>query len=285
MKIHMWKRTSKPLPLTTDGRLRLFFVGVGSAFSKTHNQTNVLVIKGRDHLLIDCGTKCPQAFHELGLPITAVRTFLITHSHADHIGGLEEAALMGRYFAKRKPAMIITEEYKRLLWDLSLKGGIAFGELVDGRPLEFEDVFDPIYPAPVDTLDRQAWRVACGSISLTLFRTRHIPDSAPSWREAFFSQGVIIDDRVVFSSDTQFDPGLIAACETACAPEAIFHDCQFFTGGVHASLEEIGTLPASVRKKTFLMHYGDNAAQFRSRIRQLELAGLARQNACYDFLP
>src|SRR4030042_2792208 len=174
MDIQSWKRTKTPVPLPSDGRLRLFFVGVGSAFSKKHNQTNLLVIKGPDHLLIDCGTKCPQAPYRLGLPVTAVRNLLITHSHADHIGGLEEVALMGRYFAKRKPAMIITEAYKEILWEMSLKGGIAFGELVNGRPLAFADVFDILTPAPVSALGREAWRVSCGSIDLTLFRTQHI---------------------------------------------------------------------------------------------------------------
>jgi ribonuclease BN (tRNA processing enzyme) len=82
------------LKLTNDGRLEVFFVGVGSAFTKRQYQTNLLLVKGNDHLLIDCGTKCTQALYELGLPITDVRNFLITHSHADHIGGLEEVTLL-----------------------------------------------------------------------------------------------------------------------------------------------------------------------------------------------
>jgi ribonuclease BN (tRNA processing enzyme) len=279
----VWKRQDNPLPLVTDGQLRLFFVGVGSAFSKKHNQNNLLVIKGRDHLLIDCGTKCPQALYKLGLPVTAVQTLLITHSHADHIGGLEEVALMGRYFAKKKPTLIITEEYKKILWDMSLKGGIAFGELIDGRPLEFPDLFNTITPRPVALPGRDAWRADCGSIRLTLFRTKHIPDSAVSWRDSFFSLGALIDDRILFTSDTRFDPELIHACEAHIHPEIIFHDCEFFTGGVHASLDELGGLPPEIRKKTYLMHYGDNAPRFRARIRQFGFAGLARQNACYDF--
>jgi hypothetical protein len=283
MKKTAWKHKKKPFPLCTDGCLRLFFVGVGSAFSKIHNQTNVLVIKGQDHLLIDCGTKCPQALHAVGLPVTAIHHLLITHSHADHIGGLEEVALMGRYFAKKKPTLIITDEYKKILWDMSLKGGIAFGELVNGKPLGFEDIFNTITPEPVTLIDRDAWRASCGTINLTLFRTKHIPDSSSSWRNSFYSVGTIIDDRILFTSDTRYDPELIDNCEKHWNLEAIFHDCEFFTGGVHASLEELNDLPPAIKEKIHLMHYPDNARQFRTQIKKYGFAGLAEQHAAYDF--
>ena len=53
--------TKSPLELKTDGELSLFWLGVGSAFSKLHYQTNLIIIKGDDHIMIDCGTKAPQA--------------------------------------------------------------------------------------------------------------------------------------------------------------------------------------------------------------------------------
>ena len=77
MKIKKFE--SKKLKLTNNGDLVLFFIGVGSAFTRRQYQTNLLVIKGDDHLLIDCGTKCNQALFELGLQITDINNFLITH--------------------------------------------------------------------------------------------------------------------------------------------------------------------------------------------------------------
>jgi len=121
--------TSKANPgLTNDGELSLFFIGVGSAFSKNLNQTNALIVKGDDHLLIDCGTRCSQSLHEYGIPITGVQNFLITHSHADHIGGLEEVHLHGRYVQNKKPNMVIAPEYEQLLWSQSLRGGSEMSE-------------------------------------------------------------------------------------------------------------------------------------------------------------
>lgn len=284
MKKIPWKKNRKtPLPLVTDGSLRLFFVGAGSAFTKINNQTNLLIVKGKDHLLIDCGTKCPQAVWELGLHISAINNLLITHSHADHIGGLEECALMGRYFSKKKPSIVITEEYQKILWEMSLKGGIAFGELVNGRCLEFDDLFEIIRPVPVSDFSRQAWRAKVGSIELVLLRTRHIPDSAKTWQDAFFSVGAVIDGRVFFTSDTQYDPELVNEVNDKFKLEAIFHDCQFFTAGVHASLDELSRLPAELKKKMFLSHYGDNFADFEGKINKSGFAGLARERMFYEF--
>jgi len=116
------KFTGKKLPLSNEGQLSLFFIGVGSAFSKKHYQTNLLVIKGGTHVLVDCGTKTPQALFELGRSISDIKSFLITHSHADHIGGLEEAMLVNRYLTRKKPDIIVDRIYQHILWDHSLRG-------------------------------------------------------------------------------------------------------------------------------------------------------------------
>jgi ribonuclease BN (tRNA processing enzyme) len=103
-----WKE-SEGLRLQSKGGLELFFVGVGSAFTKKNFQNNLLVLKGNDHVLIDCGTLCPLALSEFGRSIMDIQNFIITHSHADHIGGLEEAALMDRYVRGSKPNMVIND--------------------------------------------------------------------------------------------------------------------------------------------------------------------------------
>ena len=49
------------IELTNNGELSLFFIGTGSAFSKINFQTNFLIIKGQEHILVDCGSLCPYA--------------------------------------------------------------------------------------------------------------------------------------------------------------------------------------------------------------------------------
>ena len=95
-KVNEICKSGKSLALTTEGELRVVFIATGSAFAKRRRQSNILVIQGNDHVLIDCGTQGPLALNDLGLDVLRVRCYLPNHSHADHIGGLEEVALINR---------------------------------------------------------------------------------------------------------------------------------------------------------------------------------------------
>lgn len=277
------KQLEGKLSLENNGGLSLLFLGSGSAFTKRMYQTNLLIIKGNDHLLVDCGTKCTQALYEIGLTPTMIRNILITHSHADHIGGLEELALLGRYAVKKKPVMVINEAYQHILWDMSLRGGCGYNEEVCGAILSFKDMFDVIRPRLLKEFERETFEAEIGSINIKIFRTKHIPDSSEGWENSFWSCGLIIDDRIMFTSDTRFDEELITTYNEQFNFEMIFHDCQFFTGGVHASLDEISTLPDHIKRKMALVHYGDNWEQFEERIGTEGFLGLVKQHQFYNF--
>ena len=274
------------LSLTNDGQLSLFFLGVGSAFSKRHYQTNLLLVKGDDHLLVDCGTKTPQAFHELGLPVAHVKNFFLTHSHADHIGGLEEVMLVARYGTQTKPNVWITESYQNSLWDMSLRGGSAYNEVHAGRNLTFGDMWTVHRPRWLPGFPRETYEFEVGSIRLKAMRTLHIPGNATTWEDSFWSTGLVIDDRILFTGDTKFDPALLDQFTGKYPIETIFHDCQFFPpGGVHASIDELKDLPGPMKSKMVLMHYGDDWEKNSARVADLGFVGLARQWAYYDFAP
>ena len=272
-----------PLSLVRGGELRLFFVGVGSAFSKSLFQNNIIITKGRDHLMVDCGTLAPLALSRLGLPLGEIRNYFITHIHLDHTGGLEEVALSTRYGTKKKPRVFIPDYFEDLLWNGSLRGGCAYNERAGGKPLAFADFFDVRRPRWIPDSPRETWEFSVGSIKLKIFRTKHIPDSAAGWEDSYPSFGLVVDDRVLFSGDTRFDPEMVRDYGGGPEIETIFHDCQLFTGGVHASLEEIGALPAKTKKKTLLMHYQENWKDAEASARNAGFAGFAQRNTFYVF--
>jgi ribonuclease BN (tRNA processing enzyme) len=271
------------LELKNEGGLSLFFIGIGGAFTRSLNQTNLLIIKGDDHLLVDCGAKTPQALHELGVEITEIKNVFITHSHSDHIGGMEELILKNRYITKTKPNIIINETYQHLLWDMSLRGGCAFNEKNANDVLAFHDFFNIVRPRYLHRYPRETMEAQIGGINLKIMRTKHIPNTSNSWESSFWSCGIIIDNRVLFTADTRFDSDLLHDYDTLFSFEMIFHDCQFYTGGIHASLEELSGLPREFKQKILLTHYGDDWRDFTDEIERQGFKGLTRQQVYYDF--
>lgn len=247
------------LELTNGGRLSVLFIGTGSAFSKRYFQTNVLVVKGEDHLLIDCGTLCPYALEKnYGLELKNIDNLLLTHPHADHIGGVEELALVDRYVKKQKCNLVITDEFKQLLWNESLKGGLKVNE--EGS-LSLDDYFVQIKPEQILTEPFEMYEANVGSINVKLFRTKHVTCSDP---EVFqISYGLMIDDRVLYPCDTQFNPEQIDYLVNNFPVKVIFHDCDIsgYSEGVHASYAQLKTLPDEIRAMTYLCHYNGRAEE------------------------
>lgn len=274
---------SKQLPLSNSGALSLMPIGCGGAFSKTLYQNNFLVVKGDDHLMIDCGTRTPEALSRLGRPVTDIRNWLITHSHADHVGGLEEVMLMGRYVARKKPRVVVTAEYEKILWNFSLKGGAEFNESHDGVGLSFADFWEIQRPEWLEGFPRETFHTRIGSIDVKAVRTCHYPEQARDWSESAYSIGLILDERILFTGDTKFDPELLESFDKLYHFEYIFHDVQFFTGGVHAGLDELCTLSPSLRERMILMHYPDSFEDHSKRVKQEGFLGFARQGAMYTF--
>lgn len=286
----------KKLSLKNNGDLEIFFLGTGAALASRNYQTNMLIIKGNDHVLVDFGQTGKIALETVaGLKLTDIENVLPTHSHADHIGGIESLAIASRYVGlpagRPKTKLIAVPEFSRTLWETSLRGGLEWNEFEPekinpetGKPvsLSLTDYFDlSIQPRPIKGTKMMTYEVNVGDIHIEMFRTVHIPSQSAQTKTSVWSFGLMIDDKVFYSGDTKFDHDLIERYYDRSV--VMFHDCQLFTGGVHASLDELITLPQHIREKIVIMHYGDEFDTPENDAKIRLLGDRAIQGEIYNF--
>ena len=280
------------LPLSTpDGSLRIVFIGVGAAFAKRNRQSNILIIQGDHHILVDCGTQGPLGLDDLGLSVLDMKCCLPTHSHADHIGGYEEIMLMNRYMQGTKPDLIILSDFQDLLWRKSLSGGAEYSEVNEGQCLQITDFFKIRRPKTIEFQGRKSWVYQHGPIEVIIMRSRHFPSNATSVDESQWCSGVLINRKIWISGDTMFDYEYPERYHKES--EVMFHDCQLTTGGIHASYEELMSLPKEIRAKMILYHYGDDWDKKEKWVKDSDnfsgnpvndgFLGWAQQQVAYDF--
>ncbi|ALS21480.1 MULTISPECIES: MBL fold metallo-hydrolase [Paenibacillus] len=225
--------------------LQIQMIGTGSAFAKNFYNNNALIHADGFTLLIDCGITAPRALYELGIPLDRIDAVLISHIHADHVGGLEELAFQYRYVFKRKIKLLVPAPLEAVLWEHTLRGGLE--NKAEGL-VGLNDYFE------VAALAERTPTSIHPKLTVELLPTDHIPGKA--------SYSFLLNGKVFYSADMRFSKTLLTGLhEQGC--EVILHDCQLFCPGtVHACLDELLTLPEEVQEKVLLMHYGDNMSEF-----------------------
>lgn len=216
------------------------WVGTGSALNFSLGNTSFLVYsEGPSTLLVDCGSTVPARLAELG-KLDAVTDIILTHAHADHIGGVEAFGFYS-YFVRQnqgdsRPRLhLATEALANHIWDHSLSGGMGIVQDADGVLVRttLETYFNVEIGHRVEVP---------GLPGVTLFSTPHV--------QGMENYGLWFDNGVYYSGDTVALPPE--------EPKLIFHDCQFYEegrGDVHVSYHRLAReLPCSVKSKTHLVH-------------------------------
>jgi len=228
------------------GNAIMKWVGTGSAFNFELGNTSFLLYPKEENgstLLVDCGYTVPAVLADWG-KIGKITDIIITHLHADHVGGLETLGFFHYYvlgrFGKDKPRLYVaTQDLADALWDRSLSGGMDNIMFADGSTgiAKLGDYFDVRIGTDV---------IIAGLPALKLINTPHL-DGMENYAIGF-------DNGVYFSGDCTVLPPQDA--------KLIFQDCQFSApspNDPHIAYDTLlQGLPEEVRKKTHLVHLSAN---------------------------
>jgi ribonuclease Z len=224
---------------------RVVLLGTGTPAPLTDRLgPSILVEAGTEKLIVDVGRDVVIRLNQIGIPFADVTGILFTHLHADHVSGVPDLWLTGRFAGQGRPANLdvwgpagtqnlISHLAQAYQFDLSVRPRLtpAQGALV---PHEIDEgvVFSR------------------NGVAVSAFTVDHVP----------VSLGYRIDyggHSVVLSGDTRVSPRLIEKSAgvdllvhevAATAPSSQTADTARIMS-LHVSPEEAGTIFSKVRPK------------------------------------
>lgn len=233
----------------------LKIIGTGNSESLRYWNSSALVFTPHNKILLDCGFTIKYALAEQQLTLSDIDAVFISHTHGDHVHGLERLGFESRYVYQRRPRLYLEANLYNLVWDRCLSG--SMGNTSCGHT-QLEDFFEVhIIENRNFTEDGCYFRV---------FPTPHTINK-PSY-------GLIINEKIIFTSDTNLIPNL----EYLINDGIIIHDCCLQSHNpAHATLHQLITAyPQHLRQRMLLTHYGDNLDFYRA-LMEKEFLGIATQ--------
>ena len=215
--------------------LALRFLGVGSAQAVELGSSGaVLERDGSPLLLIDCGPETLSRY--LDVYAQPPRAIYLTHTHMDHVGGLERLFYRAYFDAELRGRIRI---YAHAALIPHLQARVAdYPEVVAEGGANFWDSFQ-LVPASRGFWHEGLW--------LTVFATRH---HAPQT-----SFGVVLRGSFAWTGDTRPIPEALA--EFAPPPTLIAHDCALHGNPSHTGVDDLAREYTKEQcARMILYHYG-----------------------------
>ncbi len=227
-------------------KLALRFLGVGSAQApELGSACGVLEDEGRPLLMIDCGPEALRAYFErYRAPPPAV---YLTHTHMDHVGGLERLFYRVYFDATQRGVPRIHAHAALVPY---LQSRVAdYPEVLAEGGANFWDAFRLL---PVS---RGFWHEG---LWFDVFPVRH---HAPM--TAF---GLALEGSFVWTGDTRPIPEMLE--RFAARGELVAHDCGLTSNPSHTGIDDLAReYPEALRRRLVLYHYASeqDADAMRSR--------------------
>jgi hydroxyacylglutathione hydrolase len=232
-------------------QLKITPVGINGAFTLRGLNTSYLVSKNGKDFLFDCGTTAGVALFKAGRSLVDVSEVYISHLHLDHVGGLFQLGLSRYSAGLPRPKLYASSDLAQKIWPLFLQ---TFMEFVLGHSGEIEqfgpESFFEVIEIP-DQNEKLEASFQIGDITCVPIEFSH-----PSKSKVV---GLVLDEKALLTADTIFLPSVLESVANRFRIEAIFHDCTFNPAlqKLHATIEELASLPEDLRELILLSHYED----------------------------
>ncbi|MHA6203194.1 MBL fold metallo-hydrolase [Dyella soli] len=216
----------------------LHFLGVGAAHAVELGSSAVVLERdGAPLLLIDCGPDTLDRY--LAAYGEPPRALYITHTHMDHVGGMERLFFRLWFDAQWRGRTRVFIHAGLLTW---LQGRVAdYPNVLAEGGANFWEAFQLVPCTRGFWLDGHWFDV---------FGTRH--------HMAGTSYGVALAGSFAYTGDTRPIPEVLA--RVAGDTEVIAHDCGLVGNPSHTGIDDIEReYPEPLRQRLRLYHYGSEA--------------------------
>lgn len=251
---------------------KLHILGSGGAFSTKFGNTQIYIDNGEpiNSLLFDCGETFLHNLEKCKFPISNIKHVFLSHMHSDHIGGIASLALLS-YF---NPTLHKTDLYSpkpvlKNLWKYHLA---CMLETLEGLRLKKNQdqatIDDFFYTHFIGK--NKSFSLDGGDMKYKPIQTIHVVNGSVFMDSYGLSFETVKNKKVLLTGDTQFAPYQLTASYNSA--DIIVQDCETspFKSGIHAHIDDLITLPESIKEKMYLIHYGDNIDELSAKTKMFK---------------